>query len=77
MPRVRESLNQTNTRLQAEQKQRTDRRVRELLKNNRLDDQEILDDSEEADRLSKLGSTETSQHRHTDLFVVVSCVLCF
>jgi hypothetical protein len=50
MPRVRESLKTTKTRLKAEQKLRTDRRVLELL-NPRREEQEIFDDSEEADRL--------------------------
>jgi hypothetical protein len=51
MPRVRESLTTTKTRLQADLKRRTDRRVRELL-NRKEEDLEIFDDSEEADRLS-------------------------
>ena len=51
MPRGRESLNTKKTRLQAEQKRRRDRRVRELL-NPKEEDLEIFDDSEEADRLS-------------------------
>ena len=77
MPRVRESLNQTKTRLQAEQKQRTDRRVRELLKNNRLDDQEILDDSEEADRLSA-RQARLNRDKPTQTYRSFCCgVLCF
>ena len=51
MPRVRESLTTTKTRLQADLKRRTDRRVRELL-NRKEEDLEIFGDSEEADRLS-------------------------
>jgi predicted PP-loop superfamily ATPase len=86
MPRVRESLKTTKTRLKAEQKQRTDRRVLELL-NPRREEQEIFNDSEEADRLrlrhARLNRDKATQ---TDIsssfscccgvFVGVSLVVC-
>jgi hypothetical protein len=52
MHRTRESLNKTKARLSLEQKNRTDRRVRELL-HPRIKEstEEIFDDSEEDDRL--------------------------
>ncbi len=52
MPRTRESLNQTKARLSQEQRNRTERRVRELL-HPRIKEstEEIFNDSEEDDRL--------------------------
>ncbi len=83
MSRVRESLNQTKTRLQAEQKKRKDRRVRELL-NLKVDDLEIFDDSEEADRLSARQArlnrdkpTQTYRSFCCGVFCVVFLVACF
>ncbi len=49
--RERESLKATKTKLLAEQKQRTDIRVKELL-NPKQEALEIFDDGQEADRLS-------------------------
>ena len=73
MPRVRESLKTTKTRLKAEQKQRTDRRVLELL-NPRREEQEIFNDSEEADRLrlrhARLNRDKATQ---TDISSSLSC----
>jgi hypothetical protein len=52
MPRKRESLNSTKTRLSQELKHRTERRVRDLLHPRTIvSEQEIFDDSEEDNRL--------------------------
>jgi hypothetical protein len=90
MPRVRESLTTTKRRLEAELKQRTERRVRELL-NPKEEDVEIFDDSEEADRLSsrharftrdKATQTDTSSTLSfccgvfSGLFLVACLIVC-
>jgi hypothetical protein len=52
MPPKRESLESVKSRLVREQKSRTERRVRQLLQpRQRLQDSEVLDDSEEENRL--------------------------
>jgi cobalamin biosynthesis Mg chelatase CobN len=53
MPRVRESLESAKARLVREQRTRTDRRVDALLRRRQTgQDAEILDDSEEENRVS-------------------------
>jgi hypothetical protein len=76
MPSKRESLQSVKSRLVREQKARTDRRVRELLSpREKRDDIEILDESEEENRLiGRRARQQINQAPKTDSSY--SC-LCF
>jgi hypothetical protein len=76
MPLQRESLQSVKSRLVKEQKARTDRRVRELLSpKERRDDIEILDESEEENRLiGRRARQQINQAPKTDSSY--SCLCC-
>ncbi len=75
MPRVRESLESAKARLAREQRNRTDRRVAALLRPRQTgQDAEILDDSEEENRLSGRRARATREKAtQTDSFFSSSC----